>query len=239
MLRATRPCPRVSSSILALLALVAFGCSADDPFEPQALPPGVEDPGPSTGEVGPEAPSTTRAATDGAVAPYGPQLAEGIRPLPPAGGIPAIEPAGPTPVGLRIDALGVQSAAVRAVGVEPDGEMEVPGPTEVGWYGFGPAPGQTGSAVLAAHIAADGVDGVFRHLAGLEAGDRVEVLFDDGAIEVFEVVALRRYGKERLPFDDLFARDGDPRLALITCGGDFNPSLRSYEDNVVAYALPV
>ena len=28
-------------------------------------------------------------------------------------------------------------------------------------------------------------------------------------------------------------------ITLITCGGDFNPSVGSYEDNVVAYAVPV
>lgn len=28
-------------------------------------------------------------------------------------------------------------------------------------------------------------------------------------------------------------------MALITCGGDFNPALRSYRDDVVAYAVPL
>jgi hypothetical protein len=39
--------------------------------------------------------------------------------------------------------------------------------------------------------------------------------------------------------DRIFAKDGDPVLTLITCGGDFNRSLRSYEDNVVTYAVPI
>ncbi len=56
---------------------------------------------------------------------------------------------------------------------------------------------------------------------------------------VFEVTDLRQYDKDELPFDEIFARDGDPRLTLITCGGAFNPSLLSYEDNVVVRAVPV
>ena len=47
------------------------------------------------------------------------------------------------PVGLRIPSLGID-APVRAVGVDADGEMEVPAATDVGWYRFGPAPGARG-----------------------------------------------------------------------------------------------
>ena len=38
--------------------------------------------------------------------------------------------------------------------------------------------------------------------------------------------------------EDLFARDGTPRLVLITCGGNFNRALDSYDDNVVVIAIP-
>jgi hypothetical protein len=34
------------------------------------------------------------------------------------------------------------------------------------------------------------------------------------------------------------ARDGDPQLVLITCGGEFDTEARSYADNVVAFARP-
>jgi hypothetical protein len=39
-----------------------------------------------------------------------------------------------------------------------------------------------------------------------------------------------------LPLDRLFARDGPPRLTLITCGGPFLPEFGSYRDNVVVVA---
>lgn len=148
------------------------------------------------------------------------------------------EHAAPTTVvsRLSVPAVGVEDAPVRPVGVEPSGEMEIPPADEVGWYRFGAAPGE-GSAVLAAHIAYDGVDGVFRRLDRAEPGDEVVVGFDDGSERRYVVTELVTYDKDELP-DDVFDPQGPDRLVLITCGGAFNPSLRSYESNVVAYAAP-
>lgn len=146
---------------------------------------------------------------------------------------------GPVPVSLDIPGLGVTGATVTDVGVEADGDMEIPDASEVGWYRFGPRPGDTGSAVLAAHIAYNGVDGVFRNLTEMRSGDRFSVTFSDGSSRSFRVVGLRQWSKVDAPLADLFARDGSPRLVLITCGGTFNRALDSYDDNVVVIAVPV
>ncbi|MEQ8718859.1 MAG: class F sortase [Acidimicrobiales bacterium] len=145
---------------------------------------------------------------------------------------------GPVPVSISIGSIDVSGAPVRDVGVEADGQMEIPGAREVGWYRFGAKPGEQGSSVLAAHIAFNGVDGIFRHLDRAEEGDLVTVGFDDGSEEVFVVRAIEEYFKEELP-GDIWDRDGDSRLVLITCGGDFNEQLRSYDSNVVLYAEPL
>ena len=117
--------------------------------------------------------------------------------------------------------------------------MEVPSARRVGWYEYGARPGQEGSTVLAAHIAADGIDGVFRRLADVEVGAQFEVILDDGTSVAYEVVELGQYEKSQLPFDRVFAREGPPFITLVTCGGSFQPSIRSYQDNVVAYAAPL
>lgn len=143
------------------------------------------------------------------------------------------------PTSISIEGIGVVEAPVIDVGVEENGDMEIPGAESVGWYRFNPTPGEAGSAVLAAHISYNGTPGVFRYLADVKIGERVVVAFDDGAKAEFEIVELAQYDKQELPDDRVFAKDGDPVLTLITCGGDFNRSLRSYEDNVVAYAVPV
>ena len=140
------------------------------------------------------------------------------------------------PVSVSIDRLGLDLTTVLAVGTLANGEMEVPPPHQVGWYRFGPAPGQAGSAVLAGHVASDGVDGVFRHLDQLEPGDLITVGFDNGISLVFAVNDQTQINKSALPFDRLFARNGPSQLALITCGGPFNYEARSYQDNVVITA---
>ena len=145
----------------------------------------------------------------------------------------------PVPVAVTIDGIGVAASPVIEVGVEDNGDMEIPGADSIGWYRFNATPGEAGSAVLAAHISFDGQPGVFRYLDEANVGDRVVVEFDDGTTSEFEIVELAQYDKQELPDERVFAKTGDPVLTLITCGGDFNRSLRSYEDNVVAYAIPV
>ena len=151
----------------------------------------------------------------------------------------ALPDAGPRPVGLSIDGIDISDAPIRDVGVEPNGEMEIPGATEVGWYRWSPTPGAAGSSVLAAHIAFNGRDGVFRNLDDLEVGERFTVRYDDGSEREFEITEKAQYDKEELPFDRVFSKTGEPSVVLITCGGDFNRGLNSYEDNVVVYADPV
>jgi hypothetical protein len=147
-------------------------------------------------------------------------------------------PAQAAPVRLRLPDLGID-APIAAVGYDR-GEMEIPARADtVGWYRYGAAPGSPGSAVLAAHVAWGGQAGVFADLRLVEVGAVVEVDFSDGATRRFRVAALASYDKQGLPVQEIFRREGDPVLTLITCGGAFNPSLRSFEDNVVAYAVPV
>lgn len=146
----------------------------------------------------------------------------------------------PSPVGLRIGRISVD-ASVEPRGVDPDtGQMDVSdNVTEVGWYRFGPTPGEPGSAVLAAHVDLRGEGpGIFFNLRELEPGDRIEVLYDDGKTASFEVEARKTYSKEALPLDVIFRRDGPALLTLVTCGGDFDSSTSRYDSNVVVYARP-
>ena len=95
--------------------------------------------------------------------------------------------------------LDLADALIRDVGVEPNGEMEIPGAREIGWYRWSAPPGQAGSSVLAAHIAFNGRDGVFRELDEVVVGDRFTVHYDDGSTRDFEVTELGQYAKEALP----------------------------------------
>jgi LPXTG-site transpeptidase (sortase) family protein len=221
--------PAASAAGLALVAGVVLGACGGSGTDPDPAGPGgsgIAEPSPTT---------TARAPEDGVLRDG--SLAAAIRALPPAPGSPVEAPALPAPVALGIPALDVVGAPLVPVGVKPDGEMEIPGATEVGWYRHGARPGDSGTAVLAAHIAYAGVDGVFRHLEDLRAGDEVVVGFADGTTLRFTVEAVTRYPKSELP-DDLFTGRGDAQLALITCGGRFDAANGRYEDNVVAHARP-
>ena len=145
------------------------------------------------------------------------------------------------PVGLRIDSLGVD-APVEAYGIdERTGQMDVPrNVRDVAWYEHGPAPGEAGSAVLAAHVDLKSQGpGVFFDLKRLEPGDLILVTYDDGSEQWFETRARNTYQKEDLPLDVIFSREGAAVLTLITCGGGFSASNQSYDSNVVVYAVPV
>lgn len=148
---------------------------------------------------------------------------------------------GPAPVRLRIARISVD-APVGEYGIDREtGQMEVPDNlSEVGWYRFGPKPGEPGSAVLAAHVDLEGYGpGVFFDLDLLEPGDRIEIVYADDTKRLFEVEARATYPKDELPLDVIFSRDGPPALTLVTCGGAFNSAISSYDSNVVVYARPV
>jgi hypothetical protein len=144
-----------------------------------------------------------------------------------------------TPIAVRIGGVGVD-APVIPVGLELNGEMEIPDSVaQVGWYRLGAVPGRPGSAVLAGHVDSRSQGrGAFFSLGAVAPGAPVTIVDTRGAEHRFEVVARRQFPKDGLPAD-LFSNTGDARLALITCGGDFNRATRSYRDNVVVYAVAV
>jgi hypothetical protein len=234
-----RPLPALCSSRSAALLLAALlagsACGSPASSDGPAAAPATA----STVVESPAGEAAVGVAADGANRPAA-ALSELVTELPPAPvGFPQPEPEGPRPAALSIAALGVDGASVIDVGVEPDGDMEVPPADRVGWYRYGPAPGQDGSAVLAAHIAFDGRNGVFVRLADLQPGAEVVVTYDDGTTDRFVVESNQRYDKDELPDDLVYARSGPSRLVLITCGGRFDSNARSYEDNVVVVATPV
>jgi hypothetical protein len=144
-------------------------------------------------------------------------------------------------VRLVVPGAGV-TAPVDPVGVTADGLMQLPGDVRrVGWYRFGPAPGQPeGSAVLAGLV--DSWDqglGSLGRLRTVQPGDAVEVTDAAGATTRWQVVTRRLVAKPDLPLAELFARSGPARLVLLTCGGPFDERTRSYRDNLVVVAEPV
>lgn len=162
-----------------------------------------------------------------------------VDPSPPAGLVTdAAATARVAPLHLRFDDVSVDEQ-IRPVGIEDDGELEIPDEDEIGWWELGSAPGLPGATVLAAHVSWNGSIGPFNRLGHAEIGERLEVDAGDGTTRVYQVVERTMYPKDGLPAWRIWRTTGPETLVLITCGGSYNSSIRRYRDNIVVYAVPV
>jgi sortase (surface protein transpeptidase) len=157
--------------------------------------------------------------------------------------VPAADPDGgqrsARPVLLVIPAIGISARIIR-LGTTAAGTLRVPASTTVaGWYRSSPPPGAIGSSVIAGHVDSRSGPGVFFRLDALRPGDRIYVRRADGTLAVFAVQSRHRYAKDRFPARTIYGPTAGAQLRLITCGGAFDPALRSYLANVVVYAALV
>ncbi|MFU8873550.1 class F sortase [Micromonospora sp. SL4-19] len=162
------------------------------------------------------------------------RLFAGIRPPPKKFPVLSASP----PTNISISKLGLR-APVHRVGIASDGTIAVPElekAGEAGWYDQGPTPGQNGPAVIVGHVDTTSGPAVFHDLKKLDDGDRVEVTREDHSVAVFEVTSVQKYGKEKLPVDEIFGDFSRPNLRLITCGGRWVGGETGYADNLVVYA---
>ena len=140
------------------------------------------------------------------------------------------------PARLLLPAIGVDSALVD-LDLRDDGSMQVPAEGfPAGWYTGAPTPGELGPAVLAGHVDWAGEPGVFAALHELEPGDEVTVGRADGSTAVFAVTEVAQFSKVAFPTDAVYGDLDHAGLRLITCGGTFDRTARSYVDNVVVFA---
>lgn len=185
------------------------------------------------------------AVPPAAVTPTPTPTAPPVGPVLPAG--PAVRSAAltpPVPVavpqGLSLPGTTIEAPVVE-VGVDGDGLVDVPSDgAVVGWYRWSAAPGSPGTTVLVGHVdtASDGA-GALYDLAATRAGQRVLLTLGDGSTAEYEVVSLQSLPKADLAAAQVFRRDGDHALVLVTCGGAFDRTTRTYAENVVVTAVPV
>ena len=163
--------------------------------------------------------------------------------VPPAATVPApvvaeagTEETSAAPVRVRVPAIGVDSELLR-LGTDPAGVLVPPDdPDRAGWFTGGAVPGDVGPAVVAGHV--DWIEGpaVFVRLRELDPGDEVVVDREDGTAARFTVTGVGRYPKDDFPTEAVYGPTPRAELRLVTCGGDFDRSRGSYEDNVVVFA---
>jgi hypothetical protein len=98
-----------------------------------------------------------------------------------------------------------------------------------------------GSTVIVGHrdSAVQGTGALYA-IEELPVGASITVTDQSGAPHGFVVESVEFIDKDTLPQEAprIFTHRGPYRLVLITCGGAFDESARSYESNVVITALP-
>jgi sortase family protein len=153
---------------------------------------------------------------------------------------PAAVAAPARPVTVSIPALSVAGPLEELVADPATGELAAPhDPARAGWYAAGVVPGDQGPAVIGGHVDSRSGPGVFFRLRTLRPGDLVDVTRSDGRTVRFSVIAVALYPKDRFPTEAVYGPTSGPELRLVTCGGTFDRSARSYDDNVVVDAALV
>lgn len=146
---------------------------------------------------------------------------------------------GEFPLRLIIPVLEID-AKVQKVGINKKGNMATPNNfTDVGWYKYGAAPGEMGSAVMAGHVDNGlALPGVFKHLSELKEGDDIYVEMDDGEEIHFRVASTMTYDYNAKP-KEVFNQDDDRYLKLVTCVGTWMPVFRTHDKRLVVSAIKI
>lgn len=142
----------------------------------------------------------------------------------------------PPPVRLTVPAAGIDTG-LTGIDLDATGALTPPSTdTVAGWYRAGPSPGAPGPAVVTGHVDSAAGPAVFFRLRDVRVGDPVSVVRADGTTVRFTVTRVARYPKAAFPAAEVYAPRPGPELRLITCGGTFDHTARSYLDDLVVYA---
>ena len=141
------------------------------------------------------------------------------------------------PVRLSIPSIGIDTIFEEPLGVHEDQSVEVPDSFDaVGWYQFGPTPGELGPAVVLGHVDSVAGPAVFYSLGQLTPGDTIAITREDGSIATFRVNGLNRYEQEGFPTELVYGDLDYAGLRLVTCSGIYDKGKARYSHNLVVYA---
>ncbi|MFD7429890.1 class F sortase [Streptomyces sp. NPDC059818] len=199
--------PAAAAGLGMLLIYSSIGSPADD--KPPA-PPSVAAPAP--------APAASSAAPE--TAAPGPSLPRSV------------------PKRLRIPAIAVD-APFTPLSIGNSGRLDAPPPNDknlAGWFKDGVTPGERGAAIVAGHVDTTTGPAIFLQLRFLRPGSTVDITRTDGTVATFKVDTVETFSKAKFPDKRVYADTPDAQLRLITCGGNYDRTVKDYEDNVVVFA---
>lgn len=141
------------------------------------------------------------------------------------------------PVRLTIPKIAVD-APLDYIRLTPQGALDTPHePGNAGWYDKGPRPGEKGTAIIDGHFGwKDNIPAVFDQLHKLLPGDLIQIKDEHGQTISFIVRELRTYQKDQADKEVFVTNDDKVHLNLITCGGTWNATQKSYMNRLVVFA---
>lgn len=141
------------------------------------------------------------------------------------------------PLRMRIPSIGVDALFEEPLGVKANYEIEVPESYEtVGWYKYGPSPGEIGPAVVLGHVDSYQGPAVLYSLGQVQVGEKIEIDREDGTTAVFEVERLERHPQSGFPTKEVYSDISYPGLRIITCAGTYNRGVQRYSHNLIVFA---
>jgi hypothetical protein len=146
-----------------------------------------------------------------------------------------------TPARIQIAALGIDAPISPSAIDIAHGALGIPSDIHrAGWWRDGASPGDDRGAILVAgHVdSARAGAGAFFHLGSAQPGDIARLVTVAGHSFSYRVTTVRSYAKAALPVG-IYARNGNSRLVLVTCGGPFDAASGHYLDNIVVTASPM
>lgn len=154
------------------------------------------------------------------------------QPVPATYSVPANQP-------LSISFTTLKNKAfIQRVGISKNKQMAVPSNVHMaGWYTGSVKPGEPGLSIIDGHVSGRYEKGAFANLSKLKVGDVFSVIYGDKHTVTFKVNSVKT-----LTLADaasaLYQRDATVgrQLNLITCGGRYDSSKKTYDSRVLVVA---
>lgn len=142
-----------------------------------------------------------------------------------------------TPTRIRIPSVDLTATFEGPLGIHDDQTVEVPDSyEEVGWYKYGPTPGELGPAIVLGHVDSYEGPAVFWPLRKLKPEDQIFIDRIDGTTATFTVDRLEEYSQNGFPTDKVYGDLDYAGLRLITCSGVYNHGTFRYSHNLIVFA---
>ncbi|MDQ3089577.1 MAG: class F sortase [bacterium] len=144
-----------------------------------------------------------------------------------------------TPIRVYIPNASIDGNIV-PVGKGVSGNMAVPVKYEdIGWYKYGPVPGQLGNSVLAGHVDdGKGNPAIFYKLKDVKVGDFVYTennLGEKIKFVVKEIKLISYDSPTKEDINNIFGKSETEGLNLITCDGTWIPEAKTYSNRLVVF----